>query len=183
MGSFPEVRIVADRLEFTEFGPRDAATVKALVGAGDYTALPPEAPSRPSEVDRWLADGVHRHRQGGAGVHLMMAERSSGELVGAISLFKTDWEARSSEVGYGVRPDRRRRGYASEAVVALARWALAEGGMQRIQLTAVTGNLPSLRVAEKAGFRREGTLRRAQLEDDGLHDLAVFSLLDDDPAV
>jgi RimJ/RimL family protein N-acetyltransferase len=54
--------------------------------------------------------------------------------------------------------------------------------MQRIQLSAVTGNLASLRVAEKAGFRREGTLRRAQLEDDGLHDLAVFSLLDDDPS-
>jgi RimJ/RimL family protein N-acetyltransferase len=178
MGSFPEVRIVADRLEFTEFGPGDAATVKALVEAGDYTALPPEAPSRPSEVDRWLADGVHRHRQEGAGVHLMMAERSSGELVGAISLFKTDWE-----VGYGVRPDRRGRGYASEAVVAVARWALADGGMQRIQLCAVTDNRPSLRVAEKAGFQREGTLRRAQLEDDGLHDLAVFSLLNDDPAV
>jgi RimJ/RimL family protein N-acetyltransferase len=38
-------------------------------------------------------------------------------------------------------------------------------------------------VAEKAGFQREGTLRRAQLEDDGLHDLAVFSLLADDPGV
>jgi RimJ/RimL family protein N-acetyltransferase len=177
------VRIVADRLVVAEFGPRDAATVKALVEAGDYTALPPEAPSRPSEVDRWLADGVHRHRREGAGVHLMIAERSSGELVGAISLFKTDWEARSSEVGYGVRPDRRGRGYASEAVVAVARWALTEGGMQRIQLCAVTDNRPSLRVAEKAGFQREGTLRRAQLEDDGLHDLAVFSLLTDDPAV
>jgi RimJ/RimL family protein N-acetyltransferase len=98
-------------------------------------------------------------------------------------LFKTDWEARSSEVGYGVRPAQRGRGYASEAVAALARWALSRGGMQRIQLCAVTGNLPSLRVAEKAGFQREGTLRRAQLEDDGLHDLAVFSLLADDPGV
>jgi hypothetical protein len=27
---------------------------------------------------------------------------------------------------------------------------------------------------------REGTLRRAGLEDDGLHDLAVFSLLDEE---
>jgi RimJ/RimL family protein N-acetyltransferase len=175
------VRIVADRLELTEFGPQDADTVKTLVAAGDYTALPPGTPSQPSEVDAWLADGVHRHRREGAGVHLMMAERSSGELVGAISLFKTDWEARSSEVGYGVRSDRRGLGYASEAVVALAGWALAEGGMQRIQLCAIIENRPSLRVAEKAGFQREGTLRRAQLEDDGLHDLAVFSLLNDDP--
>jgi len=177
------VRIVTERLELREFGPQDAAVVGALVAAGDRTSLPPGAPSRRPEVGAWLADGVHRHRRDGAGVHLMMAERSSGELVGSISLFKPDWEARSSEVGYGVRPDRRGRGYASEAAAALARWALAEGGMQRIQLSAVTGNLPSLRVAQKAGFQREGTLRRAQLEDDGLHDLAVFSLLDDDLAV
>jgi RimJ/RimL family protein N-acetyltransferase len=38
----------------------------------------------------------------------------------------------------------------------------------------------SVRVAEKARFRREGTLRRAGLEDDGLHDQALFSLLDDE---
>ena len=183
MSSFTEVRIVTERLELREFGPQDATMVKALVAAGDRTSLPPGAPSRRSDVDAWLADGVHRHRLEGGGVHLMILERTPGELVGAISLFKTDWEARSSEVGYGVRPDRRGRGYASEAVAAVAQWALAAGGMQRIQLCAVTGNLPSLRVAEKAGFRREGTLRRAQLEDDGLHDLAVFSLLDDDPGV
>jgi len=183
VGSFAEVRIVSDRLELREFGPRDAAIVKTVMEAGDWTSLPPGAPSRLSEADAWLADGVHRHRRDGSGIHLMMLERSSGELVGSISLFRTDWEACSSEVGYGVRPDLRGRGYASEAVAAVARWALAEGGMQRIQLCAVTENLPSLRVAEKAGFQREGTLRRAQLEDDGLHDLAVFSLLDDDLAV
>ncbi len=172
---------MADRLELREFGPEDAAAVKTVVEVGDRMSLPPGAPSRLSEVGAWLVDGVHRHRQEGSGVHLIILERSSGELVGSISLFRADWEARSSEVGYGVRPDRRGRGYASEAVAALARWALADGGMQRIQLCAVTANLASLRVAEKAGFRREGTLRRAQLEDDGLHDLAVFSLLDDDP--
>jgi hypothetical protein len=47
-------------------------------------------------------------------------------------------------------------------------------------LTANTDNVASVRVAEKAGFHREGTLRRAGLEADGLHDQAVFSLLDDE---
>ena len=174
---------MTQRLECREFGPQDAAAVRALVETEDRTALPPGAPSQRADVDAWLADGVHRQRREGGGVHLMMRERASGQLVGAIGLFQTDWEARSSEVGYGVRPDRRGRGYASEALAAVARWALTEGGMQRIQLCAVAGNLPSLRVAAKAGFQREGTLRRAQLEGDGLHDLAVYSLLDDDPAV
>ena len=41
-------------------------------------------------------------------------------------------------------------------------------------------NVASVRVAEKAGFHREGTLRRAAAEPDGLHDQAVFSLLSDE---
>jgi RimJ/RimL family protein N-acetyltransferase len=62
----------------------------------------------------------------------------------------------------------------------VASWLLTEAGIQRAWLSANTDNTASIRVAEKAGFRREGTLRRAGLEDDGLHDLAVFSLLDDE---
>jgi len=73
------------------------------------------------------------------------------------------------------------------AVTISARWqaadlseaALAWGG-QRVWLTMNSGNAASVRVAEKAGFRLEGTLRRAGRENDGLHDLAVYSLLDDE---
>lgn len=111
----------------------------------------------------------------------MMLDRAGLRIVGSISLFHTDWEIRSAEIGYGVRGDERGKGYASEALAALARWTLTEGGIQRAWLTANTDNVASCRVAEKAGFHREGTLRRAWLEDDGLlHDQAVFSLLDDE---
>ena len=123
---------------------------------------------------------MQRLQREGFGLHLMLLDRTSDAIVGSIGLFHADWEVRSAEIGYGVRSDERGKGYATEALDAVARWALAEGGIQRAWLTANTDNLASVRVAEKAGFRREGTLRRAGLEDDGLHDLAVFSLLDDE---
>lgn len=100
--------------------------------------------------------------------------------VGSIGLFHADWEVRSVEIGYGVRADERGKGYATEALGAVAKWVLTEGGLQRAWLTANTDNAASVRAAEKAGFRREGTLRRTGLEDDGLHDQALFSLLDDE---
>ena len=62
----------------------------------------------------------------------------------------------------------------------MARWALTEGGIQRVWLTTNTDNIASTRVAEKAGFRREGTFRRSGREDDGPDDLVVYSLLDDE---
>jgi len=181
MRPFPSPVIHSARLELREYGPGDAGLVRGLLASGgEPEALPPGAPSDPDDVTGWLADGVHRAQREGTGVHLMMLDRAAGKIVGSIGLFHADWEVRSVEIGYGVRGDERGKGYASEALGAIARWALTEGGVQRAWLTANTDNTASARVAEKAGFRREGTLRRAGLEDDGLHDLAVFSLLDDE---
>jgi RimJ/RimL family protein N-acetyltransferase len=154
--------------------------VHELLAAGHPEALPPGAPSDPADVSGWLAEDIHQLPRAGTGVHLMMLDRISGQIVGSIGLFHADRAVRSVEIGYGVSSAQRGQGYATEALDAVARWALADGGIQRAWLTANTDNLASVRVAEKAGFRREGTLRRAGLEDDGLHDLAVFALLDDE---
>ena len=178
MSAFPSPVIRSARLDLREYGPDDAELVLELLAA-EPEALPPGAPSDPGEVAGWLADGAHRARREGTGVHLMMLDHAAGRIVGSIGLFYADWEVRSAEIGYGVRGDERGKGYASEALGAVARWVLTEGGIQRAWLTANTDNVASVRVAEKAGFRREGTLRRAGLEDGGLHDLAVFSLPDD----
>jgi RimJ/RimL family protein N-acetyltransferase len=181
MSAFPSPVIRSVRLDLREYDARDAGLVRGLLASGaEPEALPPGAPSGPDDLAGWLANGVHQLRREGTGVHLMMLDRAAGRIVGSIGLFHADWEVRSVEIGYGVRGDERGKGYASEALGAVARWALTEGGIQRAWLTANTDNVASVRVAEKAGFRSEGTLRRAGLEDDGLHDLAVFSLLDDE---
>ncbi|HEY1820595.1 MAG TPA: GNAT family protein [Trebonia sp.] len=181
MNAFPSPAIRSARLDLREYGAGDAGLVHALLAASaGPEALPPGAPSDPGEVAGWLADGARRAQREGTGLHVMMLNRAADAIVGSIGLFHADWEVRSAEIGYGVHAERRGRGYASEALVAVARWALTEGGLQRAWLTANTDNVASVRVAEKAGFQREGTLRRAGLEDDGLHDLAVFSMLDDE---
>jgi RimJ/RimL family protein N-acetyltransferase len=51
---------------------------------------------------------------------------------------------------------------ASWALRLASRWALEEVGLERIQLRADVRNEPSLRVAERAGFHREGVLRSAR---------------------
>jgi hypothetical protein len=53
-------------------------------------------------------------------------------------------------------------------------------GKRNVRASGAAANLASLRVAQKAGFTLEGTLRRASLEEDGLHDVVVLALLDDE---
>ncbi len=180
MSAFPSPVIRSARLELREYAPADAGLVLELLAGAEPEALPPGAPSDPAEVPAWLADGASRGRREGTSLHLMMLDRANAQIVGSIGLFHADWAVRSVEIGYGVRGNERGKGYATEALAAVARWVLAEGGVQRAWLTANTDNVASVRAAEKAGFHREGTLRRTGLEDDGLHDQALFSLLDDD---
>ncbi|GAB3677219.1 GNAT family protein [Actinocorallia lasiicapitis] len=174
----PEASLRTDRLSLEPFSSADLEALTAL--GHDPEGLPPGVPETAPELAEWLGRGAAEFRTSGSGAHFAIRERSTGRHLGAISLYRLDLAARLCEIGYGLRPAHRGRGYATEACAAVARWALTSGGLQRVQLRANTDNPASLRVAEKAGFLREGTLRRANLEADGLHDLAVFSLLDSD---
>ncbi|MFC5825774.1 GNAT family N-acetyltransferase [Nonomuraea insulae] len=174
----PDVSIATARLTLRQFGPQDAPRIRSIVESG-VRFLPPGAPAKPSGIAPWLASGVHELRRTGQGVHLAMTE-SDGPVVGAISLFKTSWSAGTTEVGYGVHPLYRGRGFATEAVRALTAWTFETTRLRRIDLTANLDNAASLRVAQKAGFTWEGMLRSAVLEEDGPHDLVLFGLLRED---
>ncbi len=173
---FPPVKIVSGGLEIREFGPQDAVPVAAFVAAGDRTALPPGSPEAIADVDGWLTQ-VQQRRMDGEGVLLAIVEQSTGEIVGSIGLRDTDWAAGRTEIGYGMHTGQRGRGHATEAARAVGRWALTDGGMRRVQLRSRVDNVASLRVAEKAGYQREGTLRMAEQDGCEAHDLAVFSMI------
>ena len=68
----------------------------------------------------------------------------------------------------------------TDAVQAVARWLLLEHGFERLALRAAPGNVASQRVAEKAGFVREGVARSAGFTNSGRVDLVVFSLIRSD---
>jgi RimJ/RimL family protein N-acetyltransferase len=83
------------------------------------------------------------------------------------------------EVGYWLRKRERGSGLTTRAVNLIARWACEELGCERLQLRADENNGPSQRVAEKAGFQREGTLRSVHYNArlDRRVDYVIYSLL------
>jgi RimJ/RimL family protein N-acetyltransferase len=82
---------------------------------------------------------------------------ASGEMLGGVGL---RWAEDVAEVGYWARADARGRGVTTRALVLAAGIAF-EQGAARVQLRADVENVPSRRVAEKAGFTAEGVLREA----------------------
>lgn len=87
-----------------------------------------------------------------------------------------------AEVGYWLGRQARGRGAATVSVRLVAGWAFHELGIKRISLQTAAENTASQRVAERAGFTREGLLRAWMRTAAGRRDSVMFSLLPDDPA-
>jgi RimJ/RimL family protein N-acetyltransferase len=130
-----------------------------LVDAHDYVA----------QCGRSWADGT------GAPFAILDAD---GTAVGSIGA-RFDPVQAVAEVGYWVARAGRGRGYATRALGLLSHWLFDEVGVARIQLQADLRNEASLRVAEKAGFTREGVLRssRFNARRGERVDFVMFSLL------
>ena len=90
-------------------------------------------------------------------------------------------EFRIGEVSYFLRASARGRGLATRAVRLVSRWAFDELGIERLELRVHPENDASRRVAERAGFQREGIERASRPWPDGTRfDSIVFSLLPED---
>ncbi len=84
------------------------------------------------------------------------------------------------EIGYWLIPRARGRGFGSRAVGLLARWAVSEAPLARVEALVVPDNIASQRVLEKAGFRREGHLRSYLVFERQRADALIYSLLPSD---
>ncbi|QXJ21052.1 GNAT family N-acetyltransferase [Actinomadura graeca] len=177
------VRLEGERLVLRPFDLDDAADVIEVIRAGE-DFLPPNFPNRlEAQPLAWfLREGVHNVQRLGVGIHLAVTDRPNERLIGTIGLFRTDWKQLTCEVGYGMRPSARGHGYATEALSLVSRWALRECGLFRVELRALVSNHASIRVAEKAGYHREGVARGAEVGPGGAHeDMVVFSMIATDP--
>lgn len=124
---------------------------------GRYMAWPREL----REVDqarRFVRMGRESWLQGRT-VRLGIFERETGVLVGNIELDGVDARRSQAELGYWVRSDRTRRGYAAEAARAMMRYAFEGLQLHKVRADVAVGNDASVRVLEKLGFVREGMLR------------------------
>jgi RimJ/RimL family protein N-acetyltransferase len=103
------------------------------------------------------AEGWRNGTSATFGIHADAIEGAAG---GVGVRFLPDLDEGGAEVGYWVAADARGRGIATRATRAAAQWAFGSvPDLARVQLRADTQNIASNRVAEKAGFTREGVLR------------------------
>jgi RimJ/RimL family protein N-acetyltransferase len=181
--------LTGDPIEFPVEGLSDGRVRLRLIAEADLPAIvaacqDPEIPRwtrvpdsyGDSDAREWL-DAQQQRRDAGSELHLVVVDARRDELLGSIGLVDIDWKDRRGSIGYWVTPGARGRGVATNAVRLLAAWGFEELGLGRVEIRSQPKNEASHRVAERAGFTREGVLRSHALIKGQRRDMVVFSLL------
>jgi RimJ/RimL family protein N-acetyltransferase len=106
--------------------------------------------------------------------------KKDGTRIGGIEAEQHSVYGGYLEIGFTVVPEEREKGYCSEAVKIIVDYLFLSNSLIRIQALTDARNLPSQRVLEKAGFMKEGLLRKAAFIRGAWRDLFVYSILRED---
>ena len=104
-------------------------------------------------VRGWIDRNIGRYRVFGFGLWAVCL-RDTGELIGdcGLTMQIIDGQVRP-EIGYHIRRDMQRQGYASEAARAVRDWAFEHTPFNEIYSYMQSANIPSRRTAEAYGCR------------------------------
>ena len=177
------VELSAGDLRLRPWSVEDAGAVFAALQDEDVRLWNGFGEVTLEDVGVWLT----RRMNWAAGDHASWAVvDGAGELLGSVSVHSIDVVQNDAQVGYWTVPAARGRGVAPAVVDTACRWVFATLAVDRVELFHAVENEASGRVAEKAGFRREGRLRRSFRYGDGVkHDEVLWARLaeDDVPAL
>jgi RimJ/RimL family protein N-acetyltransferase len=157
--------IARDGIVLVEPAPGDREKFY-VAGAGDFAVDPDDRPR---------VTGTTRSSL------LSVLDERTGELLGGVSWHAVDYGGTVScsawNIGIGLLPEARGRGVGTLAQRLLVEHLLATTELDRIEASTDVDNIAERRALEKAGFRREGVLRGAQLRGGVRRDLVHYGLV------
>ncbi len=169
---------LADDLDLALFEDHHVARLSALVEENRAHLQRFMAWARSSDPEKeraFVRAGLEQFARGNGFAAGLLVD---GVLAGSIGLHYVDRATGSTELGYWIGARWEGRGIMTRALEGLLRVLYEEYGMYRVEIRCRPDNLRSRRVAERLGFRHEGTLRAVYAEGEGEpSDLEVFGLL------
>jgi ribosomal-protein-alanine N-acetyltransferase len=108
------------------------------------------------EIDQALED-ARMDRRYAFGIFTSVGDEVAGRIA-LSNVARGAWQ--NATVGYYVGQAWANRGYATEALQLVLRFAFVDASLHRVQAGVLPENVASARVLEKAGFRREGVSLR-----------------------
>jgi RimJ/RimL family protein N-acetyltransferase len=133
--------------------------------------------SMPGRLRKRFEDNEVLREDGG----ILAVVDDAGELVGELSWIRVfngpPPQGYCWNIGIWIRPEHRGKGHGAEAQRLGAAYLFEHYYLERVEAGTEVGNVGEQRALEKAGFTREGVLRRACFRGGEWRDMVVYSKL------
>ncbi|PWR70764.1 GNAT family N-acetyltransferase [Methanospirillum stamsii] len=172
--------LITNRLNLRAFTLFDVDELCSLAGdrrISDMCLNIPH-PYLPETGSNWISDHSTAFNEKKA-VIFAVCQKNGGKLVGACGM-ELEFSDKRGELGYWIGHPYQGNGYATEAVLETLRYGFTYLFLHRITATSISWNSSSAHVLEKAGFQKEGLLRRHVLKNGAFADLIMWGILRDE---
>jgi [ribosomal protein S5]-alanine N-acetyltransferase len=166
------------RLLLRPYRMSDAPDLQRLAGdprVADATAAIPH-PYPDGAAEQWISRHGESFKNGSL-IAYATTLRSSGELLGTVSLMDFQVQHARAELGYWIAVEHWGKGYCTEAVTRLVSYAREQLKVSRIVARCLVRNPASARVLEKIGLHREGVLRKHDKKNGRFEDVLVYGVI------
>ena len=148
----------------------------------EYSRLLDSSPARlhsKEATKKWLEEELSKEQSNQFDflIHTLDDDR----LIGGTGLFINQWSYGDAFVGIGIgEHDFQGKGYGSDAMRIILRYAFTELNLKRVTLNVFEYNPRAIRAYEKVGFKHEGRLRCALNRDGKRYDMLYMGILCDE---
>ncbi|MCR4950317.1 MAG: GNAT family N-acetyltransferase [Solobacterium sp.] len=140
-----------NRLLLREMNPDDFQALFLVLGAPENMRHYPYTFDE-QHVKAWIERNINRYRKDGFGLWAVCLKRS-GEMIGDCGLTLQNINGKTlPEIGYHIRRDCQKQGYASEAAEAVRDWAFRNTDHPVLYSFCKYTNVPSIKTAESIGM-------------------------------
>ncbi|RJP65068.1 MAG: N-acetyltransferase [Ignavibacteriales bacterium] len=132
------------------------------------------------EDSKKMIEAVIESYKNKTGINWAIIKKESRAFVGYFGYWRIITEHCRAEIGYALKPEYWGQGIMAETLTAMIEFGFNTLMLHSIEANVNPGNTASIKVLEKAGFKKEAYFRENFLFDNKFLDSIIYSLLEKD---
>ena len=124
-----------------------------------------------------LQEWINNYEKGDFYQWAIILKENGDEPIGTISVVDKDEEINMVHIGYCIGRKWWNTGVTSEALMAIIKYFIKEVGVNRVESRHDPNNPNSGKVMMKCGMKYEGTMRQADINNQGICDYSMYGIL------
>jgi RimJ/RimL family protein N-acetyltransferase len=151
------------RLRLRPYRHSDWEQIHRYASIPEFSQYDVWGPNTEDDTKKFVADCIAKLSEDPVQRYEFVVEKANGAVIGGCSLKRSKEDPNLAGLGYAINPDYQRKGFATEAAVALIQFAFEDLGLSLVYAQCDTRNLASRSVMEKAGMKLATVLEQHQV--------------------